>query len=174
MSEKKLTPTNADGVVIQPCILKPRAARTTYTPCGDQFIIQQEYYFDDKGNKKCKPGKKFDLDAFIQSSLPSCDITAILAKVKLGDESVLHVHENGFVGDTTTLPKDLYDVKRMNDLYDNVTGAFNKLPADIQALFKNDSAEFLNSILNNKAESLIKDYKLQQEKTKESEVKENA
>lgn len=150
-----------------PMLLKPRAARSVPSPIGSKFIIKQDYTYDDKGNKIAKPGAKLDLDAYIQASRASCDIAAIIAKYEAGDQSVLNVHQ-GFTGDTTVLPKDLYDVKRMNDLYDSVSGSFAKLPAEVKSLFNNSSEEFLNSILNNQAQSIIDEYNKSKESAKES------
>lgn len=152
---------NSDGVVINifggPKPLKPRAARETSTPCGSPTIIRADLYFDDEHKKKAKPGQALDLDGMIQAALPSTDIAAIVARYKMGDESILNVNP-GFVGDSVSLPKDLYDYKAMNDLYDKVSASFGKLPVEVQALFNNDSTEYLNSIISNKAEQIINNY----------------
>lgn len=151
--------------VSEPMLLKPRAPRSLTVNCGSKFIIKQDYTYDENGEKIAKPGNKLDFDAYIQASKASCDIAAIIAKYEAGDESVLNVHQ-GFVGDTTVLPKDVYDVKRMNELYDSVNSSFDKLPDDLKALFNNSSDEFLNSLLNNKAQSIIDAFNKSKEQPK--------
>lgn len=164
-----------DGVVTKlfggPVPLKPRAAQETYSCCGSPTIIRTDLYFDDKGHKKAKQGQVLDLDGMIQAALPSTDIAAIVARYKMGDESVLNVNP-GFIGDSVNIPKDLYDYKAMNDLYDKVSGSFSKLPAEVQALFGNDANTYLNSIISNKAEEILKNYEASKKPTEE--VKDNA
>lgn len=158
----KTQTVNSDGVVIQvfgaPCPLKPRAPRETRSECGSPFIHRAALSFKDNGEKVAQIGEKLDLDAMIQAALPSTDMAAIVARAKMGDDSVLHISA-GFVGDAVSMPKDLYDYKRMNDLYDKVSGSFDTLPSEIKALFGNSTEEYLNSILSNKAEEIIQKYK---------------
>lgn len=155
-----------------PMLLKPRSPRSVSTNCGSQYIIKQEYTYDEKGEKIAKPGSKLDFNAYIQASKSSCDIAAIIAKYENGDESVLNVHK-GFTGDTTVLPKDVYDVKRMQDLYDSVSGSFDKLPDELKSVF-GSSDDFLNALLNNKAQSIIDDFNKSKAENKTEGVKENA
>ena len=159
---------NPDGVVIPvfgggAYIPKPKKKITSIgSPCGEPIIHRADLSIGEHGEKIAKVGEALDLDAMIQAALPSCDITAIVARAKMGDESVLHVNP-GFVGDSVNLPKDLYDYKAMNDLYDKVAGSFDSLPPEIKALFDNKADVYLNSIISNKAETIIADYKASQQ-----------
>lgn len=153
-----------------PYVPVPKKPKSVGCVCGKPFIIRADLSFDEKGKKIAKPGKTLDLDAMIQAALPTTDIASIVARAKMGDESVLHLNP-GFVGDSTALPRDLYDYKRMNDLYDKVSASFSTLPVEIQALFDNKADVYLNSIISNKAEKIISDYKASKQ---ESEVKDNA
>lgn len=155
-----------------PMLLKPRSPRSVTTECGSKYIIKQEYTYDEKGEKIAKPGAKLDFDAYIQASKASCDIAAIIAKYENGDESVLNVHK-GFTGDATILPKDVYDVKRMQDLYDSVSGSFDKLPDELKSAF-GSSDDFLNALLSNKAQSIIDDYNKSKTENNNEGVNENA
>lgn len=155
-----------------PMLLKPRSARSVSTESGSKYIIKQEYTYDENGEKIVKPGAKLDFDAYIQASKASCDIAAIIAKYENGDESVLNVHK-GFTGDTTILPKDIYDVKRMQELYDSVSGSFEKLPDELKTVF-GSSDDFLNALLNNKAQSIIDDYNKSKAENNNEGVNENA
>lgn len=165
---------NADGVVVAEApkrdnIFGSIAAKPTPkkikaykpTPLGSPYIYRAKLSYSDNGDKIAEIGEKFDLDSKIQAAKDSTDIAAIVARYKAGDDSVLHVNP-GFVGDSVTLPKDIYDVKAMNELYDKVSGSFNTLPADIKALFNNSVEDYLNSIISNKANEIIKNYQASQ------------
>lgn len=159
-SKKKLDPNKLFPISTDPVKVLPRKnIITKSSPCGDKYTYKVDLSFGEKGEKIAKRGVKIDHDALIQSCLPSTDIHTIVAKAKMGDTSVLNIHENGFVGDATELPRDIYDYKRMNDLYDKVSGSFSKLPVAVQALFNNSSEDYLNAIINDQAGKIIKEYK---------------
>lgn len=165
---------NADGVVENTIFgldyYKPvprKRVCASHTPAGEPFTIRPKLSFGDNGVKRAAPGEKFDLDGMIQAAKDSTDIAAIVARYKAGDESVLHVNP-GFIGDSVTLPKDIYDVKAMNDLYDKVSGSFDKLPDDIKALFNNNVEEYLNSIIANKANEIVTNYQASQKAAEEA------
>lgn len=134
------------------------------SPCGSGIVYRADLSFAENGRKVAKIGQKLDLNAMIQAALPSTDIAAIVARVKMGDDSVLHVNP-GFVGDATALPKDLYDYKAFDELYAKVSGSFATLPDEVKALFNNDPNQYLNDIISNKAEKILNDYKASQNVT---------
>ena len=144
----------------KPCKVLPRKNyKPKSSPIGSKYSTKVDLSFGEHGEKIAKPGAKIDFDAMIQSCEASTDIHAIVARAKLGDLSVLNVHQNGFIGDVTELPKDIYDYKRMNDLYDRVKGSFDSLPEAVQVLFKGSADEYLNAILTDQAAKIINDYK---------------
>lgn len=159
---------NSDGVLIDIHFPNLRhKANESFTPSGQAFIYRADLSIEE-GRKIAKIGQKLDLDAMIQAAKASTDIAAIVARAKMGDDSVLHVNP-GFVGDSVNLPKDLYDYKRMNDLYDKVSASFGTLPPEVQALFGNSSEQYLNDIISGKAEKIVNDFKTQQNQPKEGE-----
>lgn len=153
---------------IKPYIPVPRKPIETCTPFGNGKIIRADLSFDNQGNKIAKPGQVLDLDAMIQAAKESTDIAAIVARAKSGDESVLNVNP-GIIGDATALPKDIYDYKAMNDLYDRVAGSFDNLPEGLKAMFDNDANKYLNAILDNTANSIVSKYK-ETQNSQESEA----
>lgn len=169
----KTQTVNFDGVVVKvfgsPCQLKPRAPHTTYSNCGTPNIIRADLSIAADGTKIAKPGTIIDLDAMIQAAKASTDIASIVARAKMGDESVLNV-KSGFTGDSVNLPKDLYDYKAMNDLYDKVSASYNTLPEGVQAAFGSSEA-YLNAILNNQADAIISKYNESQKADSEGENK---
>ena len=171
---------NSDGVVIKSLFgcnfykPQPKKEPTRNKMClGSPTMKRAKLSFAPDGSKISEPGESLDLDAMIQSALPTTDIAAIVARVKAGDDSVLHVNP-GFVGDAVSLPKDLYDYKAMNNLYDKVSASFNNLPDEVKALFNNSAEDYLNSIIANKADAILAEYKAKQEAPAASGGDENA
>ena len=156
------------GEVFLPYSCKPRAAHETFTKCGDRFKINAKLSVDPvSGKKKAEPGEKIDLDAYIQASKASCDITTIIAKLKAGDESVINVRE-GFYGDTTILPKDINDINSIEKLNAQARESFDKLPDEIRSLFDNDPSKFFSAVLDRSAENVISSYISEKSKISES------
>lgn len=144
--------------VIVPYTCKPRVARETFTCAGDKYKISAKLSVDPvNGKKVAEPGEKIDLDAYIQASKASCDITTIIAKLKAGDESVINVRQ-GFYGDTTILPKDINDINAIEKMNNQARESFDKLPDEIKDLFDNDPSNFFSAVLNQSAESVIQSY----------------
>lgn len=146
------------GEIFIPYTCKPRAARETYTCAGSKYKVNAKLSVDPvSGKKKAEPGEKIDLDAYIQASKSSCDITTIVAKLKAGDESVINVRQ-GFYGDTTILPKDINDINAIEKMNNQARESFDKLPDEIKGLFDNDPSKFFSAVLNQSAESVIQSY----------------
>ncbi len=144
--------------VKQPNIIRPRAYAETTSVIGDETFKRPHLYIDKQGNQKAEPGEVFDLNGYIQEQAGSTDIAAILARVEVGDTSVINVNPNGFIGDSTILPKDLFDVKRYDKIYQDAEANFNKLPDEVKALFDNDSSNFFNSVMTGKVNQVMADY----------------
>lgn len=142
----------------EPCVLKPRSYKELPSECGKTTFRRPHLYVDEKGNKKAEPGEEFDLDGYIQSQAGSTDIAAILARYEAGDLEAINVNPNGFTGDSTILPKDLYDVKAYDKIYQDAADNFNKLPDDVKKLFGNDSTQFFNSVMNGTINSILGKY----------------
>lgn len=175
MSENQII--NSDGVVEfsmhgSPYSPKPRKPKETRTCCGQPNIIQSDLTFGEDGEKIAKPGTVLDLDAMIQAAKASTDIASIVARVKMGDESVLNVSP-GFTGDSVNLPKDLYDYKAMNDLYDRVASSYESLPEGLKAAFGSSQA-YLNALISNQADQIVKAYNDSQQQQPAEGDNENA
>lgn len=161
---------NNDGVVIRPYSCKPRPARCTFNNPGERYKIIAKLSIDPvTGVQKAEPGEKIDLDAYIQASKASTDITTIIAKLKAGDESVINVRK-GFYGDTTILPKDINDITAIEKMNQTARESFDKLPDEVKALFSNDPSKFFSAVLDKSAENVIAAYVASQSKAVELEA----
>lgn len=164
MASKEVT---KNGEVIEPYICSPRKPRSVKTPLGSKYKISAKLSTDPvTGRKFAEPGEKIDLNAYIQASKASTDITTIIAKLKAGDESVINVRQ-GFYGDTTILPKDINDINAIEKMNTQARESFDKLPEEIKKLFDNDPSKFFSAVLDQSAENTIKAYVVAQEKAAE-------
>jgi len=158
------------GEIIKPYSCKPRAARCTFTNPGEKYKISAKLSIDPvSGKKKAEPGEKIDLDAYIQASKASTDITTIVAKLKAGDESVINVRQ-GFYGDTTILPKDINDISAIEKMNSQARESFDKLPDEVKKLFDNDPSKFFSAVLDQSAEKVIASYVEAQSKAEPEKV----
>lgn len=158
----------------KPCVLTPRAFKEIPSEPGKTTFRRPHLFVDEKGNKKAEPGEEFDLDGYIQSQAGSTDIAAILARYKAGDLDAINVNPNGFTGDSTILPKDLYDVKAYDRIYQDAADNFSKLPDDVKKLFNNDSTQFFNSVMNGTIQSILNKYEADKVAAQPQEEKANA
>lgn len=157
--------TTQDGEVIQPCALSPRGPRSVHTPLGDRSYRKAKLSIGPNGEQIAEPGEEVDLQAYIQASRASTDMATIIARYKAGDETVLNARE-GFYGDVTIIPSSVNDFDKINKLGDIAAEKFAKLPDDIKAAFGNDSATFLNAVMENKVDSILKSYEAKKEAPK--------
>lgn len=144
----------ATGEVIIPYACKPRAPRGTSTPIGDRYMIKAKLSIGEHGEQIAEPGDKIDFQAYIQASKASTDIATIVARYNAGDESVLNVTPNGYYGDVDLIPSSVNDVAKINKLSDAAKENFEKLPAEVKALF-GSSENFFNAVLNNKTDEIL-------------------
>lgn len=138
-----------------PYTCKPRAPRSVPTELGSKYMIRAKLYIDKDGNQIAEPGEKIDLNAYVQASKASTDMATIVARAKAGDETVLNVTPNGFYGDTSIIPSSVNDFEKINKLGDIASEKFNALPEEVKSLFSS-SEDFLNAVLSNKVDSIIK------------------
>lgn len=152
-----------DGVILpQPCILTPRAARTTFTPCGENISIRAKVYIDEDGNKCAAPGDVIDMRAYKNSSLAATDLATIKARYDAGDLGVVNMRV-GSGGDLVGLPHDRMELEALLTKTEN---AFSQLPKEIKSLF-NSSTDFFNALLDGKVNEIIEKSKANVEQPKE-------
>lgn len=138
-----------------PYTCKPRAPRSVKTELGSKWMIRAKLSIGPNGEQLAEPGEKVDLNAYIQASKASTDMATIVARAKAGDETVLNVTPNGFYGDTSIIPSSVNDFEKINKLGDIATEKYNELPEEVKKLF-GSSEEFLNAVLSNKVDSILK------------------
>ena len=163
-----------EQVSYSPFIEKPlKELKRGLAPIGEKTYKKTRYYFDkETGERMAEPGDEVNLDAYIQASAYATDLAVIYQKFLDGDETVVNVGE-GIYGDMTTLPTDINDVVSSKKVLDKATASFKALPQEIQDLFGNDVNAYFNAVLENKAQSIVKDYLAKQKETApsvESEV----
>lgn len=163
-----------EQVSYTPFIEKPvKELKRGLTPIGEKTYKKTRYYFDkETGERMAEPGDEVNLDAYIQASAYATDLAVIYQKFLDGDETVVNVGE-GIYGDLTTLPTDINDVVSSQKVLDKATASFKALPQEIQELFGNDVNAYFNAVLENKAQSIVKDYLAKQKEAvqpQESEV----
>lgn len=146
------------GEIIKPYECKPRAARSTFTPLGDQFYRKAKLSVGPNGEQIAEPGDVVDLQAYIQASKASTDMASIIARYNAGDESVLNVTPNGFYGDVSIIPSTVNDFEKINKLGEIAADKFAALPKEVQEAFGNDSNAFLNAIMANKVDEILNNY----------------
>lgn len=158
----------------EPCVFLPRGKDFVpeCTPAGDKTYRKASLSFDPiTGERVAEPGEVVNLDAYIQASAASTDIATIVEKFINGDDTVLNVHPGGgFYGDTTVLPTNINDVVETKRVMDKASASFEKLPDDIKALFGNDVNQYFNSILEAKADGIVKEYLASQQSKVEASV----
>lgn len=106
---------------------------------GIRIIYSSEVRKD--GSIEIVESGKEDFQAYIQSFLPSTDISYIIASVNAGDVSVLN-RVVGSYGDFTRVPKTYAEFLQLQI---DAKNTFDKLPLDVKNKFDNDVNKFMVS-----------------------------
>lgn len=110
--------------------------------------------------------KKLDRYKMIQASKNATDISAILARAKAGDVSVLHVRDEVYA-DVSNVPDNINDVHALNI---EVLNGWSKLDPNLKKLFDNDYNKFTEAIENGSYIDVINNaLKVDNDKNNESE-----
>lgn len=111
---------------------------TFITCCGVRMKTIYKPRVLKDGTIKLVPSEKVDLLAEIQSFAPMCDISYILNRIKLGDDSVLR-QTPGMYGDFTGMPSTLAEVMQLRIDAEDI---FRQLPLDVRNKFDNSFDRF--------------------------------
>lgn len=94
---------------------------------------------DEHGCVQLEVCDREDLQAFIDSFAESTDIHLLVARIRAGEEELLH-RRPGAYGDFTQYPQTYAQALQMQI---NAQNAFDSLPLEVKQKFNNDPAQFL-------------------------------
>lgn len=134
---------------------------------GCSIYCPIDYEYSEK--EKCMIpvfNRKLDRYKMIQASKNATDISAILARAKAGDISVLHVRDEVYA-DVSNVPDNINDVHALNI---EALNGWSKLDPNLKKLFDNDYNKFSEAIENGSYVDVINNaLKVENVENKESE-----
>lgn len=121
---------------------------------GSHVYIENEYYVDEDGVQKSRPGRKVDWFAYIQQSKTQCDLSQIVARYLSGDAAVINVN-SPIYGDIASMPR---NINELHDLGDRVKNGYDGLSDEIKDIFGNSFENFYKAVMNNQVDATIQAY----------------
>lgn len=127
------------------------------TPTGSRKKKIYKYVYDEKyGCPRRVVSGEIDIFAYIQEAANDVDFKALGAMLVDARNNVLsHFEIEGETLDITGLPR---NIQEYESLYNKMNDEFNKLPAELKALFGNDIAHFRSCWMNGSIANILDAY----------------
>lgn len=127
------------------------------TPCGKKTKPTYKYVYDEKyGCPRRVVSGEINIFEYIQQAADDVDFKALGQMiVDSRDNVVSHFQMEGQVLDVTKLPR---NIEEYESLYNKMSDEFNKLPADMKALFGNDINQFRSAWMSGSIGGILDGY----------------
>lgn len=132
----------------------------TNTPTGSPIQDEYNYKINAFGQKVLEKTGETNLYEKIQANLEETKIENIMARVTMGDTSMLR--PDGIYADLTTMPSNLLEARQAMQELENT---WNGLPAEIRKKYNNDLDQYIGA---SGTEEWLRDMGLLNEKTIEA------
>lgn len=109
---------------------------------GEQYKTEYVGHYTSDGVLELEKTGEYDFQEKIQADKYACDINAIVARFKAGDESVLS-RVQGSYGDFSKLPKTYAEVLNLSL---KAKADFDRLPVEYKNKFNNSFEQFMSSL----------------------------
>ncbi len=109
---------------------------------GEQYKTEYVGHYTTDGVLELEKTGEYDFQERIQADKYACDINAIVARFRAGDESVLS-RVQGSYGDFTGLPKTYAEVLNLSL---KAKADFDRLPVEYKQKFNNSFEEFMSGL----------------------------
>lgn len=109
---------------------------------GDPVRIEYSPHLKEDGTIELIPTNKIDIQEEINSYRDECDISSMIMRYQMGDQSALSKNP-GMYADFTNLPDNMHDLLNLGLRAQN---EFYKLPIDVRAKFGNSFYTWLSSV----------------------------